>query len=276
VISSTTGLTTPVASINGTLSLVNQGGLVDISGVLEAHGTYNVFTHSTVNQLASGIVGYASFADNDTFVGSSNVDHYNGFQATPHYGATGTLGGYWSLFYAQPYQTAGLVPVLNQIVVYDTIQTGGSITTQTGLRIKNLAAGSTNIAIQTEGGTPVIFGGYLAVSAPLPWTYITSQNLHYKSDTTKQEMVFLGSNDSYPSGGPFGLSISVQGASTSANRSVFLQTVEEALSNSGKLVLQPSGGTVLIPQYASGSGTRFVCIGTDGTLTSSASGCSGT
>lgn len=42
------------------------------------------------------------------------------------------------------------------------------------------------------------------------------------------------------------------------------------------LYLQSAGGTLVVPPLASLTGTRTLCIGTDGTITSSASPCSGT
>lgn len=100
--------------------------------------------------------------------GSNNIDHIASVQTRPRNATTGTLGVMYGLVDI-PVNNGGNLAVRYGVSILDITGTG-TVTSQWGLRIADLTKATNNIAIQTDGNAPSLFGGRVGVGTTSPRT----------------------------------------------------------------------------------------------------------
>lgn len=111
----------------------------------------------------SGNMSYASYDARFTVTGSNNYGHFAPFQNGMVYGSSGSVG-YLYGYVDVPQITAGTAQYRFGARIQDIIKSGsGAVTTNTGVWIDQLTAGSINYAIRQVGTTPSKFDGPVTV-----------------------------------------------------------------------------------------------------------------
>jgi hypothetical protein len=143
-------------------------------------------------------------------------------------------------------QTASYVLPLNQsVLITGSLTVSGSGTFNnigpanfTGSVFVSGSMNAIGTVHQFTGSVLISSGSFLNVGRALDNTYpfsVTSQ--FAKTDTTGRGLMFLGSNEAVASN-PFGLVVTVTGASNVANRMITIGTTDYGLVNSGMLNIQ--------------------------------------
>jgi hypothetical protein len=139
-------------------------GKLHIGGTFQTSATNNV---RAVRVDATATLGagyaYACFDAAGITAGSANIDHIVGFQSRPKHECTGTLTTLYGA-YCRLETYGGLITNAYGSYISDTIG-GGSISNQYGIYIASLTKGGTNLAIETAGTTPSLFGGNVTARA---------------------------------------------------------------------------------------------------------------
>ena len=196
-----------------------------ISGSLTVTGNTNLIGALTVTGSLAGTATSSSFA----YTASSAVSAYTASSAV---NATTAL----TASYATSFTVGGTLTA--QTLVVQTITSSVSFitgSTRFGSTLSNTHTFTGSVLISS--GSPLNVG---RTEIGYPFT-VASQ--FAKTDTTGRGLAFFGSNELYASN-PFGLVITVTGASTLFNRLVQIGTTDFGLANGGNLGLQTGGGSV--------------------------------
>ena len=155
----TLGTTIIQAGTGGTQSSSDTSFLnlrsFDNTGTGSGHGFSDC---ALITRTNGAPFGYASFDARGNTTGSTNYDHYVGYQAYWNYASSGTLGTF-SGFASAPTHGGGTCSVLSHFTASD-VAGAGVVNTQYGLFVGELTRGaSSNWAIYTDGTTPSLFEG---------------------------------------------------------------------------------------------------------------------
>ena len=176
----------------------------------------DLFSHgfrdeSTFSSTVSG--GYASFDTVLSLAGSLNpYNHITGYQARMSYDGSGVLSDMTG--FSVGYVANGVVTNTTGIRVIDTTGTG-TVGTQYGIKIDNLAKGSTNWSIHT-GSAKSLLGGVVGIGSPA-----VNSGLLEVIKTSGDCIVFITADSGgsailnlFPNGGGNTAQISAVGANT--------------------------------------------------------------
>lgn len=158
------GDTTPLARLHVGARAVNNSTDAQIlisrsftSSSQNGHG------FSDSSSIAPVGYAYASYDARVNISGSSNQDHYVGFQSMPEINMSATLAKLYGVF-AKPTLTAGTITDLYALYVGNPTYTAGTITNQYGLYIEDQTrGGSANYGIYAAGTVQSYFGGNMTV-----------------------------------------------------------------------------------------------------------------
>lgn len=233
-------------------NIISTGGLVSIGTTDTSNAAITIQQNltttsplhtlrdqSNINISTSGS-GYAAIDIQPTMSGSSSYDHFIGLQSRPIYSGSGGITTRFDTIYSGgTHSGAGTVNSYSGMHIAD-VGGGGTVTTDYGLQVDNIARGGDNYAIKTSGGKH-LFAGNVSIQTstagqPLDIAYPAA-----KTVTSLSPALQIQSDEG---SGFTALSIGMQGGSVQSSRTAVIQTSEDGGSNDGVLALQPSGGDV--------------------------------
>jgi len=156
------GSTTPTAT----------GAIVSVKQSRGSAGTAHCFLDESSLDM-SGTINYNSYDARAEAIGSSNYNSHVGFQASPIFSSSGTLGTLGG-FVSAANSNGGTITNLKNFWVQDFINSG-TVTNNYGLYIDSLTKGTTNWAIYTAGTTQSHFGGPVGFGVQEPLYQVHQQ-----------------------------------------------------------------------------------------------------
>lgn len=172
----------------------NAGVIVrrTVTGSIDT-GTHGYRDESTYDASGTGTTkAMASFDTNAGVIGTSNYGHMRGFQSRPYSSTSGTvdqLAGVWT----QPTITAGTVTLAAGVNIENMIRSGGTVTSQYGLRIAALSGATNNFGLVVEGDNLSIFAGRLQLNR----TTVASASYNDGALTINDKISFGGDGVAY-------------------------------------------------------------------------------
>lgn len=308
--------TSPILAINGTAgnvySLAVSNGIIagdttntslnyffnNVNGVAQGSGaafkasrtlTGDINTHafedqSVLNQTTPNADGYAAFDAQPYDIGNT-LNHLAGYQSRPYLNSSSGVTNYvanFSIPAGGSLNKQGNVPAWHGIWINDvTNSNGGTVTSDYGVRVSALTAGTNNWGIYIEGTMPSYFGGNVGIGtftpAPLGSLIVSSGNVGIGTNVPINTLSVVG-NAAIGSVGNVGIAapsngLYVQGnvgiGSLTPGTSLDVQGTTRALqvrvtsigSDSGQTDTTVCQDTTNHQLYA-GSGTIGICLGT--------------
>lgn len=256
-------------SLGGNASSGDDSGLIlhrAASNPLSLGGSHGIRDENTyVTTSLAG--GYASYDSIPTMSGSVHQSHLRSFQGRPIY--TGSSGIDEVAGMTSQFTNAGIGTVTNSYGFRFTDASGtGPITTQVGMFCDNLTRGASNYCMYSGtagayiGGT--IQGGGLVQGVSAKFTGL---------GTTYGAIISQDASGGLQSNPFLGVINGILTLSYSTAEILASATNLHLKSTSGYVYTDSTFKLTAIPSL---TGTRYLCVGTDGTVSSSATACSGT
>lgn len=129
-------------------------------------GGSHPFSDNSTYDVSSGSYAAASFDAAPKSIGTFNYDHFAGFQGRIAHQSSGVLTNMYG-FVDLPSMNAGTVSNRFGVSVWDVVKSGGALTNNYGVYVKELLEGTTKYAIYTEGSTSSRFNGGIGIGSAL-------------------------------------------------------------------------------------------------------------
>lgn len=238
------GTSTRVGGAISNTSAINSTDVVSTASATFQVGHFTYVRQDVANSAA--IQGTQSYAQTNHPSGTASAAYGAvGIAEARGTGATGAIRG--GSFLARS-SGAGNVSIAYSVVAETIERTGAGVITEAGgLLVQSQTVGGTNYAIKTEGSAPVLFSGTLRTAGStsighlnLPLTTLDVRGANAGEGAT------AAAGGSMWVGNTTGGMIITMGTQESPNIHGFIQARMRANANYERLVLQPSGGALLV------------------------------